>query len=370
MGRKLRFVVCMLVAFVSPACSGDGTPTTPQPSTEPTPSVATVLTELSAFVEQARGRQFREEVEVRMLPEPLFTEELQKFVADSEDTARRETVLTIFGLLPPEADLTALVAAFHESRVAFYDPAGRELVAGTELTPYVRSVLVHELTHALDDQHFQIGRQIQGDDAAAAFRALVEGSAVWVEHLYVRSLPEAEQRQIAAERERIRAARQLPGAVERLLGSPKVLGPSFVEMLLEEGPERLDQAFSSPPTTFAHILEPALYLAGDSPQEVGSPHTEGAVIDQGEIGPFVLGMLLEPKLGRSVAEEAAGVWDGDRYATWRSPDGRTCIRVQFAVDAPEDARRLEAALAEWVSLVTDREVDSAGLLLKACGLPS
>ncbi len=186
----------------------------------------------------------------------------------------------------------------------------------------------------------------------------------------MRSLPEAEQRQIAAERERIRAARQLPAAVERLLDFPKALGPSFVEVLLEGGPERLDQAFSSPPTTFAHILEPARYLAGDSPQEVGSPHTEGTVIDQGEVGPFVLGMLLEPKLGLSVAEEAGGTWDGDRYATWRSPDGRTCIRVQFAANSPEDAQRLEAALAEWVSLVTDREVDSAGLLLKACGLPS
>lgn len=370
MGRRLWFVATMLAIMVLPACSGDAAPTASQPSTEPSPSIESALPELSAFVERARGRQFREEVKVRALPEPLFAQELEKFAADPEDMTRRATILAIFGLLPPEVDLDTLVAAFEESRVAFYDPASGELVSGNKLTPHVRSVLVHELTHALDDQHFQIGRQIQGDDAAAAFRALVEGSAARVEHLYVRSLPEAEQRQVAAERERIRAARQLPAAAEQLLGFPKALGSSFVEVLLEEGPERLDQAFSSPPTTFAHILEPARYLAGDSPQEVGSPHTEGAVIDQGEIGPFILGMLLEQKLDLSVAEEAVEAWDGDRYATWRSPDGRTCIRVQFAVDAPEDARRLEAALAEWVSQVTDREVDSAGLLLKACGLPS
>lgn len=370
MGRRLWLVVSMLVIMILPACSGDATRTASQPGTEPSPSIGSVLPELSAFVERVRGRQFREEVKVRVLPQPLVTEELEKFAADPEDMARREAVLAIFGLLPPEADLAALVAAFDESRVAFYDPAGRELVAGNEVTPYVRSVLVHELAHALDDQHFQIGRQIPGDDAAAAFQALVEGSAVRVERIYVRSLPEAEQRQVEAEWDRIRAARQLPPAVEQLLGFPKAFGPYFVEALLKDGPERLDQAFSSPPTTSAQILEPARYLAGDFPQEVGSPHTEGAVIDQGEIGPVLLRLILESKLDPPVAERAAGGWDGDRYATWRSPDGRTCIRVQFAVNAPEDARRLEAALAEWVSRVTDREVDSAGLLLKACGLPS
>lgn len=370
MERKLRFVVCMLVVLTSPACSRDRTPPASHPSLEPSPSIQSVLPELTAFVERARGRQFVEEVKVRVLSEPPLAEELNRFAADPERVARTETVLTILGLLPPEADLAGVVAASDQSRAGFYDPVNDELVIGNELTPFLRGVLVHELAHALDDQHFEIGREVPGDQAAAAFRALVEGSAVWVERRYVTSLPEAEQKQVEAEQERIQAGTRLPPAVEQLVGFPRLFGPPFVETLTREGPERLDQAFSSPPTTLEQVLEPARYLSGDAPREVRPPHTEGAIIDQGEIGPVLLRLLLESKLEPAVAEEAATGWDGDRYATWRSPDGRTCLRAQFALDTPEDARQLEAALAEWVRRVTDREVDSAGLLLKACGLPS
>lgn len=368
-GRKVLLVLGALSFLISLACS-DRTPHASQPSREPSPSIASVLPELSAFVERARGHQFREDVKIRVLSEPLFKEELKKIAADPEDLNRAETVLTILGLLPPEADLAATLAVSDEKTVGFYDPAKKELVTGNELTPFVRRVLVHELTHALDDQHFGIGREIPGDEAAAAFQALTEGSAVRVERLYVSSLPKAEQQQIEGEEERIRAATQIPPAVEQLLGLPYVFGPPFVETLLNVGGERLDQAFSSPPTTTEQLLDPARYLSGDAPQQVGSPRTEGAVIDEGELGQVLLRLLLETKLERAVAEEAATGWDGDRYATWRSPDGRTCMRAQFAVDTPEDARQLEAALAEWVRQGKDRELDSAGLLLKACELPS
>jgi hypothetical protein len=326
-----------------------------------------VVSELSAFVERARGLQFRAPVKPRVLSDPLFAEALKNAGPDPGDLARLDTVLTILGLLPPEADLPGLAAAAEQSRVAFYDPAGMELVVGKEPTPFVRAALVHELAQALDDQHFGIGREIPRGEAAVAFRALIEGSAARVERLYVSSLPEDEQRQIEAEGERIRAASQLPPAAEQLVGFADLYGPAFVETLSQEGPARLDQAFTSPPTSSEQVLDPARYLAGDVPQQVGPPRTEGEVVDQGDIGPVLLRLLLESQLDPAVAGEAADGWDGDRYSTWRSPDGRTCIRAQFAADTPGDARQLEAALAEWVRRVTDREVDSAGLLLKACG---
>jgi hypothetical protein len=326
-----------------------------------------VVSELPDFVERARGLRFREPVKVRVVSEPSFAEALKNAGPESGDLASLDTVLTILGLLPPEADLPALVAAAEPSRVAFYDPAGRELVVGEEPTPAVRIALVHELAHTLDDQHFGIDREVPKGEAAVAFQALVEGSAARVERLYVSSLPEDEQRQIEAKGERIRAASQVPPAAGQLVDFPRLSGPAFVEALSKEGPDRIDRAFSSPPTTSEQIFDPARYLSGEAPQQVGPPRTEGEVVDQGDIGPVLLRLLLESKLDPAVAGEAAAGWDGDRYSTWRSPDGRTCIRAQFAADTPGDARQLEAALAEWVRRVTDREVDSAGLLLKACG---
>ncbi|HEX2149529.1 MAG TPA: hypothetical protein VHI31_05060 [Actinomycetota bacterium] len=337
----------------------------PDPSTAASPSISSELPELSAFVEETRGLEFRNEVELAVLSEPAFQEELNKLAADRKDTGRVEAVLSVLGMATPETDVAALRGPSDQGTAAFYDPAKKELVTTKDLTPFVRKVLVHELTHALDDQHFGIDRDLAGDQAAAAFAALVEGSAIRVERLYLASLPSGQQEEIRARDEQV--SEEPPSAVEQLLGFPELFGPSFVEALVDAGPDRLNQAFSSPPTSAEQVLDPARYLAGDATQIVARPHTEGTATDEGEFGQLLLQQLLESRLDPAVAKEAATGWDGDRYATWRSPDGRTCVRVRFATDSPEDSRQLQDALAAWVDRVTDREVDSAGLLLKACG---
>jgi hypothetical protein len=369
--RKVLFVLgglaCLGLGAALLIVRDDPVPPQSQPSIAPSPSIASVLPELSAFVERARGLEFLDDVKITALSEPLFQEELNRLAAAPEDVARSEAVLTVLGLLPNEADLLGLLKESDQRTVGFYDPAKKELVTTNDLTPFVRRVLVHELTHALDDQHFGIDRQIEGDEAAAAFEALVEGSAIRVEQLYVDSLSAAEQQEIAAREDQIKAGPELPPAIEQLLGFSYVFGPPFVDALVNEGPDRLDQAFSSPPVSAEQVLDPARYLSGDAPQVVARPPSEGAAMDEGDFGPVLLRLLLESRLDPAVAGEAANGWDGDRYVTWRSPDGRTCVRVRFVVDTPEDSRQLQAALAEWVSRVTDREVDSAGLLLKVCG---
>ena len=337
----------------------------PDSSRTPSPSVASGLPQLSAFVEEARGLEFVDEVKLKVLSEPELQERVKNLPVDSPD-ARLGAVLNVLGLLPAETDVAAIRAPSDRRTAGFYDPVAKELVTIKSLTPFARKVLVHELTHALDDQHFGIDRDIPGDQAAAAFEALAEGSSIRVERLYVASLPAGQREDIESEEEQVEAAPEPPSAVEQLLGFPQLYGPPFVEALIDSDPERLNQAFSSPPTTAEQVLDPARYLSGDTPQAVARPHTEGVATDEGEFGPLLLQLLLESKLGPAVAKEAAAGWDGDRYATWRSPDGRTCVRARFVTDSAEDSRQLQAALAAWVDRVTDREVDSAGLLLKAC----
>lgn len=364
--RRRLGLVCMVLLVAAAACGSDGPAPASRQSSEPFPSIESVVADLSGFVERERGLRFQEDVRVRVLEKALLVEELAKAGPDPAQAARLRTVLTILGLLDPAADPTALVRAAAASRPAFYDPARKELLVGEEQTPVVRSAIVRELTRALDDQHFGIKREIPGGEAAAAFQALVEGSAFWVEAEYVASLPEAQRRHVR-EQERIQPAQQLPAAVEQLATFPRQHGLAFVEALVEERTGRLDEAFSSPPVSSEQVLDPARYLSGDAPRQVNPPRTEGAVVDQGDAGQLLLRLLLASKLDPAVAAEASSGWGGGSYATWRSPDGRTCIRVQFAVDTPRDARQLEAALQEWVRRTTDREVDSAGLLLKACG---
>jgi hypothetical protein len=69
--------------------------------------------------------------------------------------------------------------------LGFYD-GQRIVVRGTELTPYVQGTVVHELTHALDDQHFDIVNvdPTSSQESQLAHTMLVEGDAVRIEWAY------------------------------------------------------------------------------------------------------------------------------------------------------------------------------------------
>ena len=65
---------------------------------------------------------------------------------------------------------------------------------GSDLTPDVRETLAHELTHALQDQHFDLRRFENGPDGAEeAYRALYEADAVRVQFAFDKTLPSDQQ---------------------------------------------------------------------------------------------------------------------------------------------------------------------------------
>jgi hypothetical protein len=106
-------------------------------------------------------------------------------------------VYVALGLLPAGSDLEQSFLDLYSSQLAgFYDPVDRRMVLVTEalrtglfvrvLESVIRRdlagelVLAHELTHALQDQHFGLdtGRADAGeDDAQLAQRAVYEGDA-------------------------------------------------------------------------------------------------------------------------------------------------------------------------------------------------
>src|SRR5437588_512232 len=83
-------------------------------------------------------------------------------------------------------DLGAAESSLLSNGVAgFYDPTSKTLVVrGEKPTPYVRQVLVHELTHALQDQYFSINRpdlDRADDERGDGLLGLSEGDAVRVD---------------------------------------------------------------------------------------------------------------------------------------------------------------------------------------------
>ena len=340
------------------------------------PAVTAAVPALTAFVEQARGLRFLAPVRLAVLGDADFESRLGRPAGEDADEVRRAAaVLQAIGLVAPGTDL---VAALDRSAAAavlgFYDARSGELVVrGTSASPLVRTTLVHELVHALEDQHFGLDRPGLEDEAAAGFQALVEGSATVVEERYLATLPGRERR-AARGAERARAARVprgLPEPVEIALGFPYSFGPGLVRALLAAGGQaRLDGAFARPPASTEQVLEPARYLSGDEPRPVARPAPDRPPFDQGQVGELYLILMLRAELPEDRAREAARGWGGDAYVAWR--DGpRACVRMTFVTDTRRDAAELAGALADWAAArsatASASTASASGTTLRTCG---
>lgn len=341
----------------------------PPSSAPPAAGIAAEVPALQAFVEEERGLAFTTPVQVTLLADGPFEERLME--SDEEDLAEirdAQAVLVAMGLLDRDVDLVETVQRFSAGAVlGFYDIDSKELVVrGEEPTPFVRIVLVHELTHALEDQHFDLDRDELGDEAYLGFSALVEGSAGRIEDRYRSSLSAAERRDVAREERSASLPAGIPDVVRVIFGFPYAFGPDLVAAIMRAGGQpRLDQAFAQPPESSEQVLDPPRYLQGDPPREVPLPGSDGEAFDDGEIGELFLGLMLQAEIDDGDAGDAARGWGGDRYVAWRE-GGRTCVRMTFVMDTPRDTAELVEALADWAG-ERGGAASADGTTLRTCG---
>ena len=147
---------------------------------------------LAEAVAKERGLDFEYPVYVDFLEEEEFTEKVTADDEDLTDEDREEIeqatgLLRAVGLLEGELDLFDTANKLRGAGiVGYYSPEDERIrIRGTEMTPAVRSTLVHELTHVLQDQHFDLEAKTAKaeDDSAAsnALDALIEGDARRIE---------------------------------------------------------------------------------------------------------------------------------------------------------------------------------------------
>lgn len=278
---------------------------------------------------------------------------------DRADLDRQAKVLRALGLVGPDIDVERAEEKLLASQViGYYDPRTKELVVrGGSATAAVRHVVVHELTHALQDQWFDLeGHQRGlGDDASEAYAALVEGDAVRIEQEYIDGLP-AQDRQ---ELQRSATGGSLPADVPRvlvgLLSFPYAAGPRFVQALLTAGGQAgLDRAFQSPPPATSLVLHPDRYLVGAALKDVPEPPADGPAFDHGTVGELGRDLLLQDLfasgvLSLSTVRAATDGWEGDRYVAWTS-GSRYCLRARFALRDSASAQALTDALQRWAAV--------------------
>ncbi|MGV3760191.1 MAG: hypothetical protein ACO1PW_11735 [Actinomycetota bacterium] len=330
------------------------------------------VSDLVAFVEQARGLEFEHPVHVDLLTPEAYRDQAtageDDLTAADRDALSRDTgLLRALGVASGPVDLfEALNAVTDGGTLAFYDPEDRRIrVRGTELTVGVRVTLVHELTHALQDQAFDLRRLDDLEDAeSAAFRALVEGDALRVEEAYAQEALDPDER-AAYERERDAeidsseaATAEVPPFLSASFAAPYLLGGPFVTMLVNRGGnDAVDEAFEDPPTTEEHLFDPASHLAGERAAAVDLRRPEGA--DDVEASPFGAPswfLVLAERIDPFIAFEATLGWGGDASHTFER-DGRRCVRAAFVGDTVRDTEEMAGALDAWAATMPDGVVE-------------
>ncbi len=248
----------------------------------PAESAAALVARVQPAVEEIRGLKFKRPVAVRIATPAAarahFAERARSLWP--EERARLDQkVYEQLGLLPPGFDLLASVLdLLEEQALGYYDPGSDQLtmVEGQASSPLAPMLVAHELTHALDDQHFDLDALLRAgaddDDRGAAAAAVVEGSGTAVMTLFLtrevgggRISMDAVMEMQKSEAKRAERLKAAPPVIQRGLLASYVLGMSF---LLRGNPGRLlggvpgadlDRAFTDPPRTTEQILHPEKY---------------------------------------------------------------------------------------------------------------
>ena len=237
--------------------------------------------------------------------------------------------------------------------LAKYDPkTKRATVRGKKINGATKVTLAHELTHALQDQHFDLTKLQKAatrSHSGDALRALVEGDARRVQLLYAAQLSNAERRQYetfqssgADQALAETRAQGVPDSLSVLFQSPYTLGPSMLDVAqAAEGKQAIDGLFRDPPKADSAFLTPWTLVDDSKITKVATPKLADGETAEGKpdvFGSFALYLMLAARSDPVAALGIVDGWGGDAMVTFKRGD-TTCIRTTFAGRTAEGDER-------------------------------
>ena len=317
-------------------------------------------------VEDIRGLSFEHPVAVEYLDDAKFrkrvTDDSDESEQDVADEQRAEAQLRAVGLIAADVDLgDATDAAAETGVLAYYDTeTDKVTVRGKQLDAMMKVTLAHELTHALDDQHFDLDALDRAADKAHAttvLDALVEGNATRVEDEYVQRLPDDERDEYESGRsdtgasiEEEHDAADIPAAVDVFFGSPYFLGVQMVQVAAHDGGnESVDGLFGDPPRSELAFIDAGTVASTQVPFAVPPPPIEEGERRSGRrdsFGAFALYLMLSTAMNPAAAFDAVRGWGGDAMVTVKRGD-ETCVRANFTGQDADASAAITSALQQW-----------------------
>lgn len=309
---------------------------------------------------------------------------------DAKRLRRSELVLKKFGLLPRDFDLGKFLPVLLKEQVAgYYDPKTKTVNLLDWLgAEQQKPVLAHELTHALQDQSFNLekymkpadrdlakkkeisAQDIENDELSTARQAVVEGQAmvVLVDYmleptgLSLKDSPQMVQSlkdgMLAGTADSVEF-RNAPIYMKEALTFPYRYGIDFIaEVLSKKGK---DQAFAglfrNPPRTSRQIMEPKTYLDGERLEPMHIPDFREVFknyerFDAGAVGEFDVAVLIDQYAGAQLSNKMYPHWRGGYYYAVRpkgDPSGVLALLYASRWSTPEKASNFAAIYASGLS---------------------
>jgi hypothetical protein len=388
-----RVLPCVLVlSLPAPALAQDDE----QPPALDTPALVSQLLHALAA---STGLTAKHEVRIHEENRGALADMFRRLIAHQYPGNRLDLMGQAFGLirlLPPGHRLREEAVKVYQAQVSgYYDPYTQTLVLLRDSDPEQRvPILQHELTHALQDQNFNLAqmldRAIVDEDRALALQGALEGQAVVAMFSGAPSDPAEDQRalkelaadgvldkndmaalsEMAKDSGSLSSLMQSAGAIDASaylqaqLSFPYQEGTRFIEALMRKSSlaNATHQTLARPPVSTKQVMYPQAYEAGEQPAMIGevAPAHWRAVFST-TVGALNIRTLL------GGASELPAHWSGDRVflferngasavawvSLWESAAHAAAFAKAFSVIVGHDKRVLLQQQGRFVTFAGD-----------------
>jgi hypothetical protein len=356
--------------------------------------------ELMPVAEELRGLSFITDLPVDLVTQEemsrIIARELREQISEEDDRAF-SAMYTMLGLMPQGSSMLGDYRTMAEEQVAgLYDPEAKRFYVvdidlgsvlaamfgglgalGSFMEGFLTSfdfdmtdtIIVHELTHALDDQHFDIRGKMDellesdSDDSQLAYQSLLEGNATRTMNEYTYGRLGMDETMIDTYSELsvslAEGMLEYSPFLERIMIVPYFQGEAFVNYILDTGgQEALDSAFLDPPVSMEQILHPERYSPSrDVPSSATKPDLSEVLPDwhleaTDTLGELIIGVMFETKTGnKELGARVADGWDYDVVTTWRAPSGDLALAWVTVWDSDADAGQFFDAYLDYLDIM-------------------
>jgi len=307
------------------------------------------VSKIKERVEEISRTRFKASLKIDIVSRDAFKVYIRKYFDKTyrvEMSLKENKFLYLMGFLKKGESLNEIRKRVIENNAGgLYDEnSGRLMIINEHISfdPVYKLVLVHELRHALQDQHFNISRMLgtlsDFDDRKLAIMAVLEGDAMLVMSQYAKKYtpfpvsPELSTSGYSSDSilsfSPIKFSHNLdnmPAVVKSNLTMPYIQGLKFILEVYRKGKWKgINKVLTNPPVSTEQILHPKKYFNGETPVTVSITYSPKGydIYHSGTIGEFMLNILL---VGKKEYNNIASGWGGDTFNLYTKDDSYVLI---------------------------------------------